>query len=76
MNIIGLSFILIPFLVSFFVAVVLGPVMIPWLRRLKFGQQILEDGPKWHEKKSGYADYGRIYIYSRSDRCGNCRAFN
>lgn len=58
MNIIGLSFILIPFLVSFFVAVVLGPVMIPWLRRLKFGQQILEDGPKWHEKKAGTPTMG------------------
>ena len=32
--------------------------MIPWLRRLKFGQQILEDGPKWHEKKAGTPTMG------------------
>ncbi len=49
---------IIPFLISFLVSVVLGPVMIPWLRRLKFGQQILEDGPKWHEKKSGTPTMG------------------
>lgn len=50
--------IIIPFLISFLVSVVLGPVMIPWLRKLKFGQQILEDGPKWHEKKSGTPTMG------------------
>lgn len=50
--------IVIPFLISFLVSVVLGPVMIPWLRKLKFGQQILEEGPKWHEKKSGTPTMG------------------
>jgi len=36
--------------------VVLGcPVafVIPMLRKLHFGQTILEDGPKWHKKKQG-----------------------
>lgn len=50
----------IPFIISFLVSVVLGPVMIPWLKKLKFGQQILEDGPKWHEKKSGTPTMGGL----------------
>lgn len=57
MNNIYLSAI-IPLAVAFLVSLVLGPVMIPWLRRLKFGQQILEEGPKWHEKKSGTPTMG------------------
>ncbi len=36
------------------------PVLIPYLRKLKFGQQILEDGPTWHEKKSGTPTMGGI----------------
>ena len=50
--------ILIPMVISFLVSLILGPVMIPWLKKLKFGQQILEDGPKWHEKKSGTPTMG------------------
>lgn len=49
---------LIPFAIAFLGSVVLGPVFIPWLRKLKFGQQILEEGPKWHEKKSGTPTMG------------------
>lgn len=50
--------IIIPLVISFLVSLVLGPVTIPWLKKLKFGQQILEDGPKWHEKKSGTPTMG------------------
>lgn len=50
----------IAYLVSFAVTAVIVPVLIPYLRRLKFGQQILEDGPKWHEKKSGTPTMGGI----------------
>ncbi len=50
----------VPFAVAFLVSVLLGPVLIPWLHKLKFGQQILEDGPKWHEKKSGTPTMGGI----------------
>ena len=50
----------IPFGIALLVAVVLGPVLIPWLHKLKFGQQILEDGPKWHQKKSGTPTMGGI----------------
>lgn len=41
-------------------ALVFGPVFIPWLRRLKFGQEIREEGPKWHQKKSGTPTMGGI----------------
>ena len=49
-----------PLIVSLLIAVVIGPVLIPWLHRLKFGQQILEDGPTWHQKKSGTPTMGGL----------------
>ena len=49
-----------PMLVTFFVTAVLGPVLIPWLTKLKFGQQILEIGPNWHKKKAGTPTMGGI----------------
>ena len=39
--------------ISLAIAVLLGPVIIPVLHRLKFGQEIREIGPSWHKKKSG-----------------------
>lgn len=40
-------------LFSFLMAAVIGFVLIPYLKKIHFGQTILEDGPKWHEKKQG-----------------------
>lgn len=40
-------------ILSFAIAFLLGFVLIPWLRKLKFGQTILEDGPIWHKSKQG-----------------------
>ena len=48
--------------VSFLFAIVLGPLFIPLLRRLKFGQQVREDGPQSHLKKSGTPTMGGIII--------------
>lgn len=45
---------------GFAISFVLGPVMIPILRKLKFGQSILEIGPKWHKGKSGTPTMGGI----------------
>ena len=42
------------------VTLALGPVYIPWLRKLKFGQEIREEGPKWHQVKSGTPTMGGI----------------
>ena len=39
---------------------VLGFVMIPWLRKLKFGQTILDIGPKWHIGKQGTPTMGGL----------------
>ncbi len=38
----------------------LGFVMIPWLRKLKFGQTILDIGPKWHSSKQGTPTMGGL----------------
>ncbi len=45
-------------LISFIVAAVCGIFLIPVLHRLKFGQEIREEGPKWHQKKSGTPTMG------------------
>ncbi len=45
---------------SFAVAALIGPVLISWLRYLKFGQTIREDGPKRHLVKSGTPTMGGI----------------
>ncbi|MUT66193.1 phospho-N-acetylmuramoyl-pentapeptide-transferase [Paenibacillus sp. NEAU-GSW1] len=47
---------------SFLLAVLLGPLFIPLLRRMKFGQQIRTDGPQSHLKKSGTPTMGGIII--------------
>lgn len=51
---------LLGFVVAFAVTALLGPVFIPWLHKLKFGQEIREEGPKWHQKKSGTPTMGGI----------------
>lgn len=43
---------------SFAVAVIIGPVIIPFLRKLKFGQTIREEGPETHLKKNGTPTMG------------------
>ncbi len=45
---------------AFGITALLGFIMIPWLRKLKFGQTILEEGPKWHMKKQGTPTMGGI----------------
>ncbi len=50
--------ILIVMIAAFAVAVVCGKLLIPVLHRLKFGQEIREEGPKWHQKKSGTPTMG------------------
>lgn len=39
---------------------VLGFIMIPWLRKLKFGQTILDIGPVWHSSKQGTPTMGGL----------------
>ncbi|MFD2443426.1 phospho-N-acetylmuramoyl-pentapeptide-transferase [Bacillus sp. CGMCC 1.16607] len=49
-------------LMGFLVTVLLSPIFIPFLRRLKFGQSIREEGPKSHQKKSGTPTMGGLII--------------
>lgn len=47
-------------LTSFAVTILLGFVLIPALKRLKFGQTIKEIGPTWHESKNGTPTMGGL----------------
>lgn len=53
---------ILPILISFAVSAALGPVVIPLLRRLKFGQTERDDGPKSHLKKTGTPTMGGLMI--------------
>lgn len=44
------------------VVLLMGPVLLPMLHRLKFGQSIREEGPKSHQAKSGTPTMGGIMI--------------
>jgi phospho-N-acetylmuramoyl-pentapeptide-transferase len=47
---------------GFLITVLISPIFIPFLRRLKFGQSIREEGPKSHQKKSGTPTMGGVMI--------------
>ncbi|AGX03758.1 MULTISPECIES: phospho-N-acetylmuramoyl-pentapeptide-transferase [Bacillaceae] len=49
-------------LMGFLITVLLSPIFIPFLRRLKFGQSIREEGPQSHQKKTGTPTMGGIMI--------------
>ena len=55
-------FSLLAMLVAFGVAALLGPIVIPMLHRLKFGQQVRDDGPKTHLKKQNTPTMGGVMI--------------
>ena len=45
---------------AFAMAIVLGPIVIPWLKKMHFGKQIYELGPQTHKKKQGTPQMGGI----------------
>ncbi|WP_304458352.1 phospho-N-acetylmuramoyl-pentapeptide-transferase [Alicyclobacillus sendaiensis] len=49
-------------LAAFVIGVLLGPIAIPLLHRLKFGQSIREEGPKHHQSKAGTPTMGGVMI--------------
>lgn len=49
--------------IAFVISLLLGPLIIPMLRRLKIGQSIREDGPKSHLSKTGTPTMGGIIIF-------------
>ena len=54
--------IIIPIILSFGISVILSPVIIPFLRKLKVGQTVRDDGPKSHLSKTGTPTMGGIII--------------
>lgn len=47
-------------IISFAIALLLGPIIIPALKAFKFGQNIREEGPKSHFKKAGTPTMGGL----------------
>lgn len=55
-------YLLIALFISFLITVLISPLFIPYLRRLKFGQSIREEGPESHYKKKGTPTMGGLMI--------------
>jgi phospho-N-acetylmuramoyl-pentapeptide-transferase len=49
-------------LTALIISFLLGPPLIAWLRRLKVGQQVRDDGPKTHLSKQGTPTMGGLMI--------------
>lgn len=50
--------------VAFLISVALSPLFIPFLRKLKFGQSIRDEGPKSHQKNQGLQQWVVLsYMY-------------
>lgn len=47
-------------IISFAISLILGPIIIPILRKFRIGQSIREDGPKSHLTKSGTPTMGGV----------------
>lgn len=48
------------FSIAFLTAVLVGRFLVPWLRKIKAGQAIKENGPTWHMSKAGTPTMGGI----------------
>ena len=48
------------FTAAFVVAAVVGKFYVPWLRKIKAGQEIREVGPNWHKTKAGTPTMGGV----------------
>lgn len=51
-------------IIAFVVSAILCPIVIPFLHKLKFGQQVRDDGPQAHLKKQGTPTMGGLVILS------------
>ncbi len=54
--------VILPIVMAFAVSVLLCPIVIPFLKKLKFGQFVRDDGPESHLKKSGTPTMGGLII--------------
>ena len=51
-------------IIAFVISTILCPIVIPFLHKLKFGQQVRDDGPQAHLKKQGTPTMGGLVILS------------
>ena len=51
-------------IIAFAISALLCPIIIPFLHKLKFGQQVRDDGPESHLKKQGTPTMGGLVILS------------
>ena len=49
-------------IIAFAISAILCPIVIPFLHKLKFGQQVRDDGPQTHLKKAGTPTMGGLMI--------------
>ncbi len=49
-------------IIAFAISAILCPIVIPFLHKLKFGQQVRDDGPQAHLKKQGTPTMGGLII--------------
>ncbi len=54
--------VILPILIAFFTSVILSPIFIPFLKKLKFGQFVRDEGPESHLKKAGTPTMGGLII--------------
>ena len=55
---------------AFIISVITGRYYIPWLRKMKAGQEIKENGPTWHMAKSGTPTMGGVmFIFATTIVC-------
>ncbi|MBD5479243.1 MAG: phospho-N-acetylmuramoyl-pentapeptide-transferase [Lachnospiraceae bacterium] len=54
----------VPAIAAFMISVLAGPIVIPFLKRLKVGQTVRTEGPQTHLKKNGTPTMGGILILS------------
>lgn len=58
------------FVLAFIIALIVGRFYIPWLGKMKAGQEIKEIGPSWHMAKTGTPTMGGfIFIFAAAVVC-------
>ena len=67
---------LIAFLIAFIVCVIIGPFVIKLMQKLKFGQQVRDDGPASHLKKQNVPTMGGIMMIIAIGVCALIFRFN
>lgn len=47
-------------IIAFLISIIMGLILVPYLKNLKFGQSVRDDGPKSHLKKAGTPTMGGV----------------